>query len=45
VLFEDGDTKSISAAELGLRRTGEPSPEDEEPEEELTDNGEDWSAD
>lgn len=45
VLFEDGDTKSISAAELGLRRTGEPSPEDEEPEEELTDNGEDWSVD
>jgi len=41
VLFEDGDTRSISAAELGLRRAGEASSEDEETE----DNGEDWPAD
>lgn len=44
VLFEDGDTKSVAASELGLQRSAG-TPAENEPDEEPEDNGEDWAAD
>jgi len=45
VLFEDGDTKTVSAAELGLKPgAGRPS-EDEEPDDVPEADEDDWSAD